>query len=351
MGSCHAPHARFTRRVAALSRLSLVALSVVSAGCASARGPAAKLSELGTRVSDAGEANFAQAREGMDRYTEGLVLMAAVGRPIADAATIARFDTISHAFALRSAVFGRLSDAYGSFGDLAAYDAAGEFGKSINSLSGAVQAWGVAISAPMGAGLQLVSEEMMKGRQNQKLRTGSHLLRAQLEVISALLRAEQTISENNRTNVVQGNALTAVTLWELGLGRADGIFRPHASTLGLAFDSLQYQRWATEWQQGRRASELRPPVRGNGRATAPPRTVTPADSALHRAVRSIVARRAIRQGELEAENYAQMISAVDRLIAAHRRFEAGQSFALSDLAGSIARLQTLLDEYEKASGS
>jgi hypothetical protein len=349
MRNRHARRCRFTQRFA--FRWSLVALCVSAAGCASARGPAAKLSELGTRVSDAGEANFTQARESMDRYAEGLVLLSAVGTPIADPGTIAKFDTIAYAFALRSAVFGRLSDAYAAFGDLAAYDAAGEFGKSINSLSGAVQAWGVAISAPVGAGIQLVGEEVMRGRQNQKLRNGSRLLRTQLETISTLLKAEQTISENNRMNVVQGNALTAVTLWEMGLGRADGIFRPHASTLGLTFDSLQYQHWAAAWQEGRRAGELGTSTAANGSSTAPLRTVTAADSALNHAVRSIVARRAMRQGELEAENYAQMISAVDRLIAAHRRFEAGQSFTLSDLSGSIARLQALLDQYKKASES
>ena len=318
--------------------LALVAL----AGCASPVRPRAiGLASAGAAAARVAGDSIRETEAGVDRYVEGQLLLGPLtGRPEPAEETLAALRKVRGALAARSEVTAALGAAYAALEAHASFDAASAVERGVNGFAGAVGAYRAALGeAPVASASAWSLGRALGGlagaRQARQLKAASAEIRASLERVVELLRKEREVHASLRRALVEGQGSAARAFAALGLGRPGALLAPHAAAFGLAWDEKEYDGALALLRK-------EPSITGQAGTTR--------EDDLRAALDRVLAYRVGRRAELEGALVDETLAALEALVLSHRAFEASEESDLTAVTGRVASVQSLLDEYRKASG-
>jgi hypothetical protein len=293
-----------------------------------------KLADQGTSVAATTQASILEVRDNIEPYVEGQLLLAALtGRPEPSQAMLDSISRISDALTLRAEVMDALSRAYAALSAHPSYDAGADVESAVKDLGGAVSAYAAVISpavAPVVAGaswaLSKASGALVGNRQVKELKAASATIRERLKDFKDALEKERAVHEAIKTEIATNSGLTASALWKVGLADPGSLIKEQIGSLGLVYEerALSAARAIMKTQPGSTAARTR-------------------EDDFVDAVGKVVKRRAAHRAELQAAIVGDTISSLDRLIAAHAKFERGEPMSLEAIAQQLATIRGKVD--------
>jgi hypothetical protein len=308
-----------TRRLA----VALVAIALVS-GCSTVViGDAQRLAQTGSKAASSMEAAVTVPRDQLDRYVRSEYLRSGLQPGISPPSpqTLASIASIKSSLAARASALDSLGTLYGAFGDLAAYDAGGEFAKATSGAVGAVNGYARTVgadalvtaqpAAALSSGAGLIGEEVQK----RKLREASAIVRGVVEQLAAVLTAERDAVTALLELSAQETQLVLIQLWEARMLDARPLLEEFATAPGLAF----------------RAGPL-----------------TAESERLRPAVTSLLRYDIDEQQRRATASYDASLRGLTQLAAEHRKFEAGAPLTLELVEQQLARLKAIFETVKSA---
>ncbi len=311
-----------------ISTAAAVASFVCCASCSSvSREAASALATQGQNAATTYATSVNTTKAELDTYVEGQYLIAPLtDRAEPSASMLKSINDVQSALSLRAQMMVQLVGTYGAFGDLANYDAAGQVNQAIVNLSGAVNAYGAAVSpgsTPIsGAAASIAGEAggfLAAAEQSKRIRQASTLIRSQLTTIVPLLEKEKTALKNVQDEIVDGSRDTELALWDKGFANPSPILGNQLGQLGLRFEQADYQHHFDALSDSDRAN-------------------------FRKAIGLVVRYRAQRQATLQAEILDQNIDGLSALIGEHKKLEQGEDLNLQALTIHVTQMRAFIDE-------
>jgi hypothetical protein len=314
-----------------LSKISFTAAAVASfvccASCSSAsREAASALATQGQNAATTYATSVNTTKAELDTYVEGQYLIAPLtDRAEPSASMLKSINDVQSALSLRAQMMVQLAETYGAFGDLANYDAAGQVNQAIVNLSGAVNAYGAAVSPGStisGPAASIAGEAggfLAAAEQSKRIRQASTLIRSRLTTIVPLLEKEKTTLKNVQDEIVDGSRDTELALWDKGFANPSPILGSQLGQLGLRFEQADYQHHFDALSNSDRAN-------------------------FRKAIGLVVRYRAQRQATLQAEILDQTIDGLSALIGEHKKLEQGEDLNLQALTVHVTQMRAFIDE-------
>ena len=207
-------------RVPLASRAMLVLAVLCLSACTTIdRGAAQKLAATGVSLSSASARQFTQIESALQVYVAREYMLSALDPQKFSPPTSSMrqsIDAYSSALRLRGGVLRQLARTYQSFGELASYDASAEMEKSLDGLTGVVNALATALGAvsplsvPAAGVITAIGGAVAQQVQSRKLKKSSELLRVLVDEFVVLLKLEKSLHQDV-TQVMETSAGRAVS--------------------------------------------------------------------------------------------------------------------------------------------
>jgi len=329
---------RWWGRTATLALVALVAAWTSACATVNTAG-AGRLAADGAEVARTSQAALAATMPGLERYVEGLYLVAPLtGRAPPSGPLLASIDQVSAAMAARAQVMAELARAYGSFAALAGYGAQDSVVTGLGALTGAINAYaarvtpGAAPVTPLAAGaLGLAGREISGREQARMLAASSRALRERVERVRDLMRREVGLRTAVEEELVAGARNNVRALYRLHLLTPDALLAGQFDDYGLALDSARVAQFSAPAPPRQRAV----PVRQR--------------AALDSAVLAVVDRRAQRRLEAQRALVEAGVGSLDALVEAHRAFERGAPLTSAAIAEQLAIMRRYVEQLQPSS--
>ena len=327
-------------RAAALGFAAVFAAGASACATVNTSG-AARLAADGAEVARTSQAALAATRPGLERYVEGLYLVAPLtGRAPPSGPLLASIDRVGAAMAARAQVMAELARAYGSFAALAGYGGQDSVGTGLGALTGAINAYaarvtpGAAPFTPLGTGLLGAAGREVTGRaQARMLDASSRALRERVERVRDVMRREITLRAAIEEELVAGARNNVRALYRLHLLTPEALLAGQFDDYGLALDSARVAQYATG------------PTAKQGGVSLKQR------AALDSAVLAVVDRRARRRLEAQRSLVEAGVGSLDALVEAHRTFERGAPLASGAIAEQLAIMHRYVEQLQPSSST
>lgn len=316
-----------------LLRATVVALlGTWLAACSSTDlGAAKELGQAGGKTFTEFADAYGATGKQFSQYREAIILRSALAPVQLDLKPPeqAQVDQVVKEMATRAAAMRAFVRAYKAFEDLASYDAAGEMDKALSNLGDSISVFAAAVGSPLAVPAAKVATSVIASAggiiageaQKAKLRSASEGIRVNLEAFKEIheFANEQKAIVGIRRDIFNAQARVASGLWRRGV--------------------LTANKYAAGWAMGSGLDVLDEKTHPVTAKTYPD-LATPIDQAL----------RERRNAERDAidEVYAETGATVGDLIAAHKKFEAGQPIDVAELRVRIAKLDGLLTRLHTA---
>ena len=305
-----------------------IAWVVACASCSSmSREAASALATQGQDAASAYATSVNTTKAELDTYVEGQYLIAPLtDRDEPSASMLKSINEVQSALSLRAQMMMQLAETYRAFGNLANYDAAAQVNQAMVNLSGAVNAYGAAVSpgsTPISGTASSTAGEvgalLAGAEQSRRIRQASALIRTQQTKIGPLLEKEKTTLKNVQDEIVRGSRDTELALWDAGFADPSPILAAQLGQLGLQFEPADYQHHFDALSKSDRAN-------------------------FRSAIGSVVRYRAQRQAALQDEILDQTVDGLSALIGEHEKLEQGKDLNLPALTAHVTQMRAFVDE-------
>lgn len=256
----------------------------------------------------------------LETYVERRIVLAQLsGRPALSEQALADIERTQAAYGARSAMLRDLTTLYGSFGALAAYDAATEVEAGVKGLLASANEFALATgqaTAPLNASMQdaigKATAAIATAEQNRRLKLSSQAVRACVRQVGGLLQGELPVHASVRQTITDNAGTTAAALATANLAHPHPLLR---GLLGSEDFSFNEDGAAAQWAA---SPELRAAVIG------------------------VVQRRTERRAQAQIDALVATLSTLQALERAHETFEAGQPLDVEGIAQQLAALRLVV---------
>jgi hypothetical protein len=314
--------------VCAFWSLTLAACSNINLGDAS------QLGSTGNQAATTYENTIKATSTEIDRYRELQYLTAPLRNlPAPDSTLLGYLTVTENALSARANLMAQLANVYSSFGALASYDAQGNVTGSINGLAGAgndfahaVGVTGNPIPEVAGSVIANAGGLIASDIQKHKVKAASAEIRERLTMLVPLLQKEQSTMVDLQRGLGASVGSAAVELWNHGIGSPDPIFADDIGTFGLQYVPGSYKTACKQF---------------------PPSQQQVCFTSVQQGVVDVVQLRAQRDVETQIRVLNSNIQAIQALLDAHEKLEAGDPIDLATLSANIADMQSIVNNINQ----
>ncbi len=312
-------------------------ISVLFAGCASLQ-KSQQLARQGIEVATTIGASYQLSKEELETYVEGEYLLSGfdpMKYPPPTENMLRNINIVKDELQLRKNMFDELASVYASFEALSAYPAGENMQAALGSLTGSIDNYlkfykkqndnDAAIPDSAAKLIKMVGGAVAGIEQKSSVRKASAMISARLKAIKKLLKkqSELVALEGIREEIEDGKMDVLINLWQTGVCSATPILEKFASAYGLALDTQKA-------------------------------VYTAADERIKKPIEEVLKYRHRQQKELINSSYGESLNALDALIEAHHKLEAGEDVSLvtvkafmEKMSGYVNAIRGLKNEGRK----